>query len=224
MREHLEAIFIARSDVAIHNTYGPTEATVSCTVLRLTEQDYEPACGNSVAIGAAIPGMGLHLIGGEDEDEGEIVLVGPQLARGYWDDEEATTDAFRQIRIGSAEHLAYHTGDWAVRRGQHIFFATRMDRQVKILGNRLELGDVDAAIRACGVQLACTVAVNGLLISFVEKQQNLDLSALRCKLADHLPAYAVPESFKVLDNLPRNANDKIDAAILQEMARQKGGS
>ncbi|MBI5162530.1 MAG: AMP-binding protein [Magnetospirillum sp.] len=222
--DHLDAIFAARPDVVVHNTYGPTEATVSCTLLRLERETYKAACaGPSVAFGDPIPGMGLTLIGGESADEGEIVLTGPQVARGYWGDRTQTAAAFRMAMIDGNLQWAYHTGDWAKRRDGHTYFATRIDRQVKIHGNRLELGDVDAALRGAGVISGATVAVSGQLHAFIEAQEGLDVGRLRVALARTLPAYAIPTAFHVVAELPRNANDKVDSRALTAMVESKGG-
>lgn len=100
---HLDAIFTARPDVVVHNTYGPTEATVSCTLLPLTKDNYLAACANSVAIGDAIPGMALHLVdeAGKSGDEGEIVITGPQVAKGYWRDPDLSAGSFRDFTVGA---------------------------------------------------------------------------------------------------------------------------
>ncbi len=215
LQSHLDAIFAARPDVIVHNTYGPSEATVSCTLIRLTGDTYRSHCDGSVALGDAIPGMELHLIGGHSDVEGEIVLAGPQLARGYWQDDEATARAFRSCAVDGRAFRGYHTGDWVVRRKGDLFFAGRIDRQIKIRGHRLELGEVDVMLRACGVTNACTVLHDGVLHSFVETDGTLDESELKRRLQDKLPSYAIPERFYRLDVLPRNANDKIDALALK---------
>jgi D-alanine--poly(phosphoribitol) ligase subunit 1 len=101
LREQLRAIFAARPDVAVNNTYGPTEATVSMTHLRLTASDYEAVCTTSVALGEAIADMGLHLVGGSHPDEGELVITGPQLADGYWNDPERSAAVFRPLETGA---------------------------------------------------------------------------------------------------------------------------
>jgi D-alanine--poly(phosphoribitol) ligase subunit 1 len=211
---HLETIFAALPDVEVINAYGPTEATVSMTELRLTAANYREAVRNSVALGDAIPGMGLDLVGG-DENEGEIVISGPQLAAGYWRDPERTAAAFRAGPRGRS----YYTGDWARRSGAHLYFVNRIDRQVKVQGFRLELDEVDAALRECGVPEAVTVLAGGHLISFVTGVAELDVRAVQHALAQKLPHYAIPREIRVLAQLPRGANDKIDVAELIKRAQ-----
>ena len=211
---HLDAIFAARPDVVVHNTYGPTEATVSCTLVRLTAPDYRDACRASVALGEPIPGMDIWLEGGDSADDGEVVIGGPQVARGYWRDRERTTAVFGQARRGAATVPSYRTGDRAVRSGRHLFFVERVDRQVKILGHRIELGEIDAALRACGASAACTVLWNGELHAFIEGTRSAELSDLRAALAVRLPTYAIPTHLHAVAALPRNVNDKADAGAL----------
>lgn len=224
LQSHLDAIFAARPDACVHNTYGPSEATVSCTLVRLTSGSYRDHCDGSVALGDAIAGMGLHLVGGESDDEGEIVLSGPQLALGYWQDAEATARAFRPFKADGRELHGYHTGDWAIRRNGNLFFSGRIDRQIKIRGHRLELGEVDVALRACGASNACTVFHDGVLHSFIEGGECPDVAALRRKLEEKLPSHAIPEHFHLIGTLPRNPNDKIDALALKARLTDSGAS
>jgi D-alanine--poly(phosphoribitol) ligase subunit 1 len=221
-REHLDALFAARPDLLVFNTYGPTEATVSCTLRRIREADVETVSGVSVALGDAIPGMDVTLEGGPDADEGEIVLAGPQLARGYWHDEDTTARSFHPVP--DRRGRVYRTGDWAKRRGGELFFAERIDNQIKIKGNRLDLAEVDAAISRCGVLAACCVFHDGMLHAFIQRAPGGVSSdaALREALAEYLEPHAIPGRFHQVENLPRNDNDKIDRGALR--ARLRSGA
>lgn len=224
LQSHLEAIFAARPDVLVHNTYGPTEATVSFTLVKLNAENYAPACRQSVALGDPIPGMHLWLEDGSTPDEGEIVIGGPQVALGYWSDEEQTAAAFGNRSVGEKSYATYRTGDWAIRQDGHLFFDGRIDRQVKIHGHRLELGEIDAALRSCGAAAACTVLWHGSLHSFVECENSSELPALLRAVAKRLPNYAVPAQLHPIDHLPRNANDKIDSLALTEALEATDGT
>ena len=209
LAEHLDALFAANPGLTVHNTYGPTEATVSCTLVRLSAANYRSACGSSVALGSAIPGMRLDLVGGESGEEGEIVLSGPQLADGYWRQPERTSSTFVEIDLGGRPTRVYRTGDWARYSEGHLYFVSRTDRQVKIHGHRLELGEVEAALRAAGAVLA-----RGEVHAFVEGVGGETLPDLHAKLVRRLPSYAIPAQIHVVERFPRNANDKVDAAAL----------
>jgi D-alanine--poly(phosphoribitol) ligase subunit 1 len=212
LREHLTALFAACPGTQVQNTYGPTEATVSMTALRLTAHDYAASCGLSVALGAPIPGMGLHLLGGRHAGEGEIVITGPQLASGYWQDPERTARVFKDITIGGRRMRGYFTGDWAERRGSHVFFRERLDFQVKVRGVRIELDEVAAAIRECGWPVVCVCRHGNGLAAVVERRQGLDLDPLLLsrRLALRLEPEAIPATIRVIDHMPRTDNGKID--------------
>ena len=210
--EHVGAMFAARPDMLVQNTYGPTEASVSMTELRLRHGEYEAAMAETVAIGAAIAGMGLHLTGGPDADEGEIVITGPQLADGYWRDPAKTAAAFRDITVDGKVQRGYYTGDWAVRRNGHVFFRERIDFQTKVMGFRVELDEVAAAIRGCGWPVARVFKRGDGLAAVVEAcaGRAFDEQALRAQLSEKIERHAVPQMIKLVDRMPGNDNDKLD--------------
>ena len=217
--EHLDAIFQAAPDVMVHNTYGPTEATVSCTLIRLTADDYRSACGGaSVALGDPVPGMSISLEGGGSPDDGEICIHGPQVARGYWMDESETAQRFHPA--DGARKTMYRTGDWATRKDGQLYFQARVDRQIKLHGHRIELGDIDAALRSLGFILAHTVKMDDRLIAAVESDGAVDQDKIALELRTLLPEYCCPSHIVAFPNLPRNVNDKIDTKRVQEMIRQ----
>ncbi len=223
LRHHLEAIFAACPDAVVQNTYGPTEATVSMTAIHLTRASFRDACeGARVPLGDPIPDMDLNLIGGDHDDEGEIVIGGPQLAQGYWGDPEKTAQSFRTLSDPHGQTRGYFTGDWAERRNGRLFFKERIDLQVKVHGYRLELDEVAAAIRACGWPAVCVLKHGEGLAAVVERRSEtpLDDVALRAALAAKIEAHAIPETIIEVDRLPINANDKLDrgavAALLTE--------
>lgn len=220
---HLEALFAAKPTLAVHNTYGPTEATVSFTLLDVAADSYPDHCRASVAIGDAIPGMHL-LLDGDTEDEGEIIAAGPQVARGYWNDPDQTEEKFFNTEVDGRTVSAYRTGDWGRRVGNDIYFESRIDRQIKRAGFRLELGEIEAAIRSAGAAAACAVHAEGKIVAFLEGTDPVLCDRVAARIGDHLPAYAIPDRFELIDALPRNANDKIDAGALTKLLTRKAAS
>ena len=216
LQGHLNTIFQARPDVTVHNTYGPTEATVSFTLSRLTAANFRDSCRASAALGDPIADMHLWL-DGDSPDAGEIVIGGPQVARGYWRDPPRTQAAFGTTQDNGGDIATYRTGDWGVRHNGQVYFQGRIDRQVKIHGHRLELAEVDSALRACGAVAACTVLWEGQLHSFVEAATPLDAIGLKRDLALRLPGYAMPAHIHEIAAIPRSANDKIDSGALLEI-------
>ena len=219
---HLDAIFTARPDVIVHNTYGPTEATVSMTLCKLDKNNYREACGgNSVAIGDPIEDMGLHLVGGPDEDEGEIVITGPQLAKGYWREPGLTAGAFRPLDVGGTEHIGYFTGDWVRRDGAMTYFSGRQDNQTKIRGERIELDDIGAALMEHDWGVAVVAAKGDVLYAFIENEDpKLSAAEMRDALKSHLPHHLIPTKLYTLPRLPRSLNDKIDRRQLMTWAEE----
>ncbi|MGF1608808.1 MAG: AMP-binding protein [Kiloniellales bacterium] len=218
---HLEALFAARLDLPVCNTYGPTEATIACSHVTLHKDDYQAASRFNVSIGVPMPGVGLHLVGGAHGDEGEIAITGPQLARGYWQDPETTAGVFRSITLEGREVPAYFTGDWAERIDGRIYFQHRIDHQVKIRGYRLELGEVNAAIRKAGLPAAHTALVGDELHAFLlADEAAVDLGALHGTLKTLLSDYALPRHYHFVEDFPRNANDKVDLRALAESLRK----
>jgi D-alanine--poly(phosphoribitol) ligase subunit 1 len=213
---HVDALFGARPDVVVHNTYGPTEATVSCTLLRLTADNYKDACQATVAIGTPIPDMEIDLIGGDGADQGEIVISGPQLADGYWNDPLGTEHQFRMFVRNGVATRGYFTGDWAQRVGKHVYFRSRIDTQVKIRGERIELDDISSALMKCGPGFACALLVGEELHGVFEHDGPLAADAdLTVMLGRHLPLHLIPARFHAMSELPRNTNGKVDLAAVR---------
>ena len=213
----VSAIFEELPDTILQNSYGPTETTVVMTELRLGPQNYRAACRSSVAIGAPIAGMAIHLRGGEREgggepDEGEIVITGPQLALGYWQDANKTAAAFRDIEVDGTPVRGYFSGDWAERHEGYLFFKERIDLQVKIHGFRLELDEVARAIHDAGYPVTCVLKWRDELSAVIECPElvRFDEAALRAALAKTLEPHAVPYVIKAIEAIPRTENDKLD--------------
>jgi len=213
---HMQAIFGALPDMTVQNSYGPTETTVTMTELRLNRHNFQSACEASVAIGAPIERMTIQLLGGKHDDEGEIVIAGPQLAMGYWRDQERTERVFKTVRMHGEPVRAYFSGDWAERRNGHIFFKERIDLQVKIRGVRLELEEIAAAIRDEGFPVTCVLKWRDELAAVVERRpgDSFDEPTLRSGLAKRLEAHAIPSVIRPIELIPRNQNDKLDRAAV----------
>lgn len=216
----LEALFKARPDLSVFNTYGTTETTGFNTLNHLTVSNYRDSCqAGAVAIGDDVPGWNIHLRGGETADEGEIVVASDYLSLGYWQDESRTRSAFRQVEFGRSGTLrSYFTGDRGVRRGSRVYCSGRSDRQIKIRGERIELDEIDGLLREAGFPAAYTILKDGELFSFVEATGDVDQERVRAHLMNALPFHAVPKSVTPLPSLPRNPNGKIDRETLAKRA------
>lgn len=212
----------ARPDLLVFNTYGATETTGFNTINRLTAANYPDSCeAGAVAIGEDVPGWSIHLRGGESANEGEIVVASEYLSLGYWQDENQTRAAFRDVdfEAGSIQRT-YFTGDRGVRSGSRLYCSGRLDRQVKIRGERIELDEIDGRLREAGFNAAYTIFKDGELYSFVETTEEVDEEQVRSRLRASLPFHAVPKSISPLPELPRNPNAKIDREALARMANE----
>jgi non-ribosomal peptide synthetase-like protein len=194
------------------NTYGPTEATVVTTAIRLMP-------GEPVTIGQPLRGWELAVVDDDGElvkagEPGELVVSGVGLGRYLKPD----LDAERYRRLPSMGwDRAYRTGD-IVRQTEHgLEFVGRRDHQVKIGGRRIELGEVDGVLSSvAGVRGACTVvresaAGNKLLFGYVAG--DVDAQDVRAVAAERMPASLVP-LIVVLDELPVATSGKVDRKAL----------
>jgi D-alanine--poly(phosphoribitol) ligase subunit 1 len=200
---HLEGIFAKCPDMIVHNTYGPTEATVSCSLVKLTLENYRAHCRKSVSLGDPIPGTSFKIDGGH---EGELLIAGNQLADGYWRDESKTTASFVFL---NGQRL-YRTGDYVEQTTNGLFFVERRDHQVKIKGYRIELGEISARLRDIAGTHAETIVDGQQIISFVEGSFSADdIARMMVQLEKTVEGYMLPQRIVSLQNFPRNDNDKI---------------
>jgi amino acid adenylation domain-containing protein len=200
------------------NLYGPTEATVATFAYDWPGKTRQEEWINGIVpIGFPLPGTHAYLLGLDNEGnamEGELCLSGRQVFSGYLNNPERTNAAFAVMP--DSGDLCYRTGD-RVRRledGCHVFLG-RLDDQVKVLGHRLELGEIEAALRTLpGITDAAALAwpvvdgtAHGVLAFTVG---TADERSARRRLMELLPAYAIPSRFISLDALPTNSSGKVD--------------
>ncbi len=213
-RQHADRVPAAR----LYNEYGPTEATVWATVERVGPD------GALVPIGISIPSMRTFVVDEQLNPQapglpGELCLSGPALSPGYLGvDADA---AFVDARVFGRSHRLYRTGD-KVRFDPEgrIVFLGRADNQVKVRGHRVELEEVNAAIRDLeGVLDVATVfdADRQRLYSFVETDSRpVSEQDIVHRLRELLPDYMVPQRVVLLDEFPRLPNGKLDRSSLPE--------
>ncbi|SFI44374.1 amino acid adenylation domain-containing protein [Nitrosomonas sp. Nm34] len=218
--------------ITLLNTYGPTEAIVTATIAdcgRSTggTQDYdqEPV----VTIGKPLPARHIYLLDANlipvlPGVAGELYIGGDLLARGYLNRAGLTAERFVADPFGEQGGRIYRTGDLARWHpdGQ-IEYLGRVDHQIKIRGFRIELGEIETRLlHQPAVREAVVVAKDGpngtRLAAYVSLHagSTLTTEALREALAQTLPDYMLPSAIVVLENLPLNANGKVDRKRLPE--------
>lgn len=211
--------------IELHNVYGPTECTCICSDYLISERDFEDLAGLP-PLGDLIPNFsGLLLTeDGRAAEEGELCLLGPQVGRGYYNDPERTAAAFVQNPLNAAHHeIMYRTGD-LVRRGADglLYFLGRKDHQIKHMGYRIELEEIEAAM-ATLPYVKRAAAVHGMrggvsqILGVLSCEGTVDEGAVRRDLKQTLPAYMIPTIIHFLPELPRNQNGKVDRPRLVEM-------
>lgn len=226
--EITEAFQAAAPNSVVENLYGPTELTIACTLYRydLHRTASESELG-VVPIGEPFPGMEVMIA---DEnlnpvpsgEAGELLMTGPQLSKGYWEDPLRTKDAF-VVPPGRTE-IFYRTGDRVVKRsdGAPLLYLGRVDNQIKVQGYRVELAEIEAALRdAAGVDTAIAagypVGVQGVesVIAFIGESA-VDMFSIQASLKDRLPSYMQPKTIITISSFPLNANGKVDRKALSE--------
>ena len=165
-----------------------------------------------------------HLEPVADGQAGELCINGPQTTPGYWLDAQRTSERYIHLPVSAFQSRRfYRTGDRVVRlpEGDYVFLG-RIDDQIKILGHRVELGEIEAALREQeGVEHAAAFgwpAGGGSarkIVAFVSGDR-VDPGRLAEKARQKLPAYAVPARIYPVDPMPLNANGKVDRRHLRE--------
>lgn len=211
----------------LENLYGPTELTVTCTGYRLPADPatWPHTANGTVPIGTAHPGAETLVV---DErmrpaDQGELLVRGPQRFPGYLDPADdpgrfATGEPDTGLTPYESGPLTgshwYRTGDRVVRDGDAFVHLGRLDNQVKISGYRVELGEVEEALRSCpGVADVVVVARTERSTPVLEAVYTGDApepAPLLAALRGRLPAYMVPQTLLRLPELPLNLNGKTD--------------
>jgi amino acid adenylation domain-containing protein len=222
----------AAPDSIIENLYGPTELTIACTLYRWNEQSSADESERGIVpIGFPYPGMNYLVVDEElrevaPGDEGELLMNGPQMSLGYWRDSKKTADAF--ITPPGQTEVYYRTGDRVRRRRADgpLIHLGRIDSQIKVLGHRVELGEIEAVVRKhCGSDAVVaagwpiTSSGYGGVEVFIEGHELGQ--QLRDAVRSDLPEYMAPRKFHFRDKLPRNSNGKLDRKAIAKSLDEK---
>lgn len=210
------------------NGYGITETTVFTTFHEVGEEDLD---SDRSVIGTALPGFRLRVAdesGREvpDGETGELWLAGPQVTEGYLKRPDLTSEKYVTVdspETGDAVHY-YRSGDLVHRLPDgSLSYIGRADLQVKLRGYRIELSDIEAAVRRHEGVLDAVVHVrqfkagdDRLVCAFVarDEAQAPTASDLRTHIKDLLPAYMHPARYLRLPELPSTVNGKVDRAAV----------
>lgn len=218
-------------DVRLDNLYGPTEAAIDVTAHQVTPADHTRT---RIPIGHPIAGTRLHVLTAAGLPAGPLVpgelhIGGIAPARGYLGRPGQTAERFVPDPFGHGDRL-YRTGDRArIRADGSVAYLGRLDRQVKIRGQRIEPGEVEAALhRHPSIDAAVVEPRPGpdgrqrLVAWIVPAGEPPVLARLREFLLAALPAGMVPDVFAVLPALPVGPHGKLDHAALPDPATSDG--
>lgn len=221
----VERFAAAAPNATLENLYGPTELTIACTLYR-----YDPTTAREeslhgvVPIGEPYPGMDVRVVDDALRSvarghDGELLMTGPQMTPGYWEDPERTAKAF--VVPPGETRTYYRTGDlvrWP--EGGPLLYLGRADHQIKIQGYRVELGEVEEVLRrVSGADVAIALGwprtASGAdgIVGFVGVT-DADLDALLAEARAKLPAYMQPSRLLGVGSFPLNANGKVDRKAL----------
>jgi D-alanine--poly(phosphoribitol) ligase subunit 1 len=205
--------------VTLFNVYGPTECTCICSSYTISADDFKNM--NELApLGYIAPNFGYEILPLDKNNIhfGELALTGPCVGLGYYNDPDRTGKAFVQNPNRKFHQLMYKTGDVVERAlNGYLHFRGRVDNQIKHMGYRIELEEVEAAfsslhyINEVGVIYEKINAELGQIKAFVSiNENNKDNEIILGDIRKLLPPYMIPRVIRILQTLPKNANGKID--------------
>lgn len=216
----------ANPDCMYVNMYGPTEATDIATYY-VVDRRYKPA--ETLPIGKPCANMRALILNEDDKpcktgEQGELCVLGSGIALGYWNAPELTKKAFVQNPINSRfDEIIYRTGDLVYENDEgNIIFLGRRDFQIKLRGNRIELGDIESAATAAdGIKNACAMfdADKQEIILFLETAEEIKERKFKLLLKQFIPSYMTPSKIITMENFPHTPSGKIDRVLLKNQIK-----
>lgn len=210
------------------NVYGPTEGTCICTSYTITDSDFDDM-NELPSLGQINPNFD-YLILDEDENNsnrGELILLGPNIGLGYYNDKERTSEVFSYY-YGNSFYATpmYRTGDIVYEKEGLLFFLGRKDNQIKHMGYRIELEEIELAIsQISGVNQVAVLYIRmndafGKIVAFIACDEEISVHVVRDELNGKIPEYMIPNTIRFLRVLPKNPNGKVDKTELTRIFLQ----
>lgn len=205
---------VLRFGIHLFNHYGPTEITVDATIQECLLQ-------KNVTLGSPIPNKKVLLVNNNNLAgigvPGEICISGIGVAKGYLNQEQLTSDVFIQDAEGNRWYKTGDIGKWD--ENGEIIYLGRSDKQIKILGHRIEISEIEECIRVIEF-IDDVVVVNNCdhLIAYYVTKKEVNELKLQDKLRKSLPFYMLPNSWKKIDSIPYTINGKVDVKNLPDIS------
>ena len=211
------------------NVYGPTECTCICSAYKITKFDFQKTemtkfapLGNKL-----IENFFFKIVNSKNQEvnlgnSGELLIGGPNVGCGYFGNKIETDKKFIQNPSQSNyRDIMYLSGDIVKqdKKTKYIYFLSRKDRQIKFMGHRIELDEIELAInkiKNVKQNVTCFGKKNGRyeIVSWVEHKTSLKKIINNLKLI--LPSYMIPKKIIELKKLPKNNNGKLDRIALEK--------
>ncbi|MFA6963986.1 amino acid adenylation domain-containing protein [Bosea sp. (in: a-proteobacteria)] len=222
----LMALYGARAQ--LFNVYGPTECTCICSAHEVSAADLADGQGLPT-LGRIAPNFDYRLLDGDVPvaagEAGELCLIGPQVAQGYYNDPERSAAVFTRDPVRRAVPLPmYRTGDIVREIDGQLHFVARKDNQIKHMGYRIELDEIEAAIARLDYVTQAAVVYKrvrdgfGHIVAHIAAPGGaVDEARLKEDIKAVLPVYMIPNRISVTETLPKNANGKVDRVALKDL-------
>ena len=206
--------------MSIWNLYGPTEAVANLSFKRVLSE-------NDISIGSPLPETNFYVIREDNEEAaigeyGFLYASGPGISSGYLHNRELTKKTFftyQSQKNGAIE--VYNTGDFVYKIKENEYkFSGRKDQQIKINGQRVEIGEIENILsRHSLVSKSIVLFLEKRIVAYLKNEQSTqaNIKELRTYLLKYLPSAAVPEKWVFVDEFPTLANGKIDRNQLPEI-------
>jgi acyl-CoA synthetase (AMP-forming)/AMP-acid ligase II/acyl carrier protein len=205
----------------VYGLGGATEASIWSNWHEVTDIDKDRA---SIPYGIPLANQKMFILNDNMEIvpnnvPGDLYIAGAGLARCYWNDTERTRAAFIENAFDGLR--LYNTGDLAMYSPEgHIVFLGREDGQIKLGGYRIEIGEIESAIRKLTNCNNAVVFSGNQLTAYVSRNDN-DINVLE-GLKDLIPSYMIPKAVYDIDDMPLSANGKVDRKKLIKMFDNTG--
>ena len=214
------------ANAGLYNVYGPTECTCICSSYKISEVDFEDM-NNLAPLGYLAPNFGYVLLNADATGSfGELGLKGPNVGAGYFNDAERTQKSFIQNPYNSNYNETIScTGDLVqVDDTGKLHFKGRADNQVKHMGYRIELEEIEAMLVTLEYVNEAAVIYErineslGQIVAFVSSHDvNADSARVIADIKKLVPEYLVPRKVQLMEALPKNQNGKTDKVALKEL-------
>lgn len=222
---------LLNQNTRFYNVYGPTECTCICSSYEVTHSDFTDLTG-FLPLGNMAPNFTWVIVDENNKqakDKGDLLLGGPNVGLGYYNDPARTQERFIQNPLNNKfSDIMYRTGDLVSFNSSDgkIYIHGRVDNQIKHMGYRIELEEIEnALVRIHGIIEAAVFAVedkhSNRIVAVYECENEIDSKEIKDKLKALLPHYMIPADYIHVDRIAKNANGKTDRNAMKSKFLQQ---